>query len=162
MMLVGCTAAASAQSAPVPKDTSSDNPRAVMPERPTVATHAFTVAPAYLEIETGGERDQFSPGSTGLGFPTVFKIGLAEHAQLSIGASLAKPHGVSIGVGDISVGIKYRLVDEAPIVGAFAILPSIKAPTGDDNLGRGTGTTDVSILAISSHKFGNYSMDLNV
>jgi hypothetical protein len=38
----------------------------------------------------------------------------------------------------------------------------VKAPTGNEDLGRGTGTTDVSILAISSHKFGDYSMDLNV
>ena len=133
-----------------------------MPERPTVATHAFTVAPGYLEIETGAERDQLDPRTTGLGFPTVFKIGLADRAQLSINAPVTKAPGMSTGIGDLSAGIKYRLVDDAPLVGAFAILPSIKAPTGDDNAGRGTGTTDVSIVAISSHKFGDYSMDLNV
>ena len=161
--LIACgTSVASAQATPAAKDTSSDNPRSVMPERPTVATHAFTVSPGYLEIETGAERDQFDARTLGLGIPTVLKIGLADHAQLSINAPYTKPPGISAGIGDFSVGVKYRFVDDAPIVGAFALLPSIKAPTGDDNLGRGTGTTDLSILAISSHKFGDYSMDLNV
>jgi hypothetical protein len=138
------------------------NPREVMPERPTVATHAFTVASGYLEIETGGERDHIAPGMNGLSFPTVFKIGLAKRAQLSVNVPFTKTPGLSTGIGDVSVGIKYRIVDDAPLLGAFAILPSIKAPTGDDQLGRGTGTTDVSILAISSHKFGDVSLDLNV
>src|SRR5689334_22755332 len=106
-LLIACGADfASGQSTPA-KDTSS-NPRAVQPERPTVATHAFTVRPGYLEIETGGERDQFSPGETGLGFPTVFKIGLAERAQLSINVPVTKQPGGSAGIGDFSVGIKYR------------------------------------------------------
>jgi len=163
-LLLCCATVVSAQSAPVPKDTASDNnnPRAVQPERPTVATHAFTVSPGYLEIETGGEHDQFAPSVDGFGIPTVLKIGLASRAQLTINAPVTKPPGASAGIGDFSAGIKYRFVDDAPLLGAFALLPSIKAPTGDDNVGRGTGTTDVSILAISSHKFGDYSMDLNV
>ena len=33
--------------------TTPVDPRQVQPERPTVATHAGTVAPGYLEIETG-------------------------------------------------------------------------------------------------------------
>jgi len=136
--------------------------RAVMPERPTVATHAFTVASGYLEIETGGERDHFAPSTNGLSFPTVFKIGLAKRAQLGVDVPFTKTPGLSTGIGDVSVGIKYRIVDDAPLLGAFAILPAIKAPTGDDQLGRGTGTTDVSVLAISSHRFGDLSMDLNV
>jgi len=34
------------------------DPRAVRPERPTVATHAWTVEPRYLELETGIEWDR--------------------------------------------------------------------------------------------------------
>lgn len=152
---------ASAQTTPS-KDTSSDNPRAVQPERPTVATHAFTVAPGYLEIEAGGERDQITSALTNVGFPVVLKIGLADRAQLSINLPLVDPPFAKTGIGDVSVGIKYRVVDDAPVVGALAFLPSVKAPTGSDVDLRGTGTTDVSLLAISSHKFGDYSMDVNV
>jgi hypothetical protein len=142
------------------KDTVA-NPREVMPERPTVATHAFTVAPGYLEIETGGERDHFGPGANGLGFPTVFKIGLAERAQLGIRVPITKAPGGSAGIGDVGIGVKYRIVDDASLLGAFALLPSVKVPSGSETLGRGTNTTDYSILAISSHKFGDFEVDLN-
>ena len=37
--------------------TTPVDPRQVQPERPTVATHAGTVAPGYLEIETGVESE---------------------------------------------------------------------------------------------------------
>jgi hypothetical protein len=155
LILVAVAAAAVAQT-----DTSS-NPRAVMPERPTVATHAFTVAPGYVEIETGAERDRFGPSANALVFPTVVKVGLGTRAQLDIDLPVVKSPGSSIGIGDVGVGVKYRIVDDAPLLGAVAVVPSIKAPTGDDNLGRGSGTTDVSIVAISSHKFGDFSIDLN-
>jgi hypothetical protein len=139
----------------------SSNPRAVQPERPTVATHAFTVAPGYLEIETGVERDHLSSGANSLSAPTVVKIGLASRAQLGIDIPAVKAPGMPAGIGDVSVGIKYRVADDAPILGAFALLPSMKAPTGDEDLSRGTGTTDFSILAISSHRVGEFSIDLN-
>ncbi len=35
------------------------DPHAVQPERPTVATHAYTVAPGWVEIEAGVELDRY-------------------------------------------------------------------------------------------------------
>ena len=137
------------------------DPRAVQPERPTVATHAGTVAPGYLEIETGIERDRFDTGGVGYGAPTVFKIGIAKRAQLSIGTPLNGPTPGNLGVGDMSIGVKWRLVQDAPIVGDFALLPSNKFASGSSRRGTGTGTTDQSLLAISSHKFGDVSIDIN-
>src|SRR5690348_16334744 len=77
---------ASAQTDPKaqPDPNAQTDPRAVMPERPTVATHAYTVAPGYLEIETGGQWDRYDAGLHGFGVPTVLKFGLASHAQLSV------------------------------------------------------------------------------
>lgn len=60
------------------------DPRAVQPERPTVATHAGTVAPGWLEIEAGVERDRFAGSPATFSTPIVFKLGVAERAQLSI------------------------------------------------------------------------------
>src|ERR1041385_143570 len=37
----------------------------------------------------------------------------------------------------------------------------IKLPTGSSSAGRGTGTTDVSLLLLSSHQLGGVAMDLN-
>jgi hypothetical protein len=57
--------------------------------------------------------------------------------------------------------VKWRLVDDAPIVGAVAFLPAIKLPTGSTTKGTGSGTTDATLLAISSHKFGDFALDIN-
>jgi hypothetical protein len=139
---------------------SSKDPHAAQPERPTVATHAGTVAPGWLEIETGAERDQIDPNSTALSTPTVFKIGLAPRVQLSLYGTVVRPPGGSAGLGDAAVGVKWRLVDDAPVLGDFAVLPAIKFPTGSAETG--TTTTDASLLLISSHQFGDVAMDLNV
>jgi hypothetical protein len=137
------------------------NPHAVQPERPTVATHAHTVAPGWFEIETGLERDQLAPGLS-IGTPTTLKLGLGSHTQLSIWGSVPRPDSSGFGPGDLFAGVKWRLLDDAPVFGDFAILPAIKFPTGSTGAGRGTGTTDGSLLLISSHDFSGVSMDVNV
>jgi hypothetical protein len=144
---------------PTPPDTQPD-PRQVQPERPTVATHAGTVAVGYLEIEAGVERDQFTHSTSTLAAPIVFKLGVGTHAQLSVFTPFANTDAGS-GVGDLAVGVKWRILDDAPIVGDFAILPSIKAPTGSIDRGTGTNTTDASFLLISSHDLNGVAMDIN-
>lgn len=126
-----------------------------------MATHAGTVAPGWLEIETGVEHDRFSAAVATAFTPTVFKIGVASNVQMSIFGSVVHDSG-STGIGDLSVGFKWRILDDAPVVGDFALLPAVKFPTGSSDKGMGTGTTDASILLISSHDFGPISMDINV
>jgi hypothetical protein len=158
--LVAAIGLASALDAQQP-DSATD-PHAVQPERPTVATHAGTVAPGWLEIEAGVERDRFAPASVGVSTPVVLKFGAASHVQLSVfGATVSPPHA-TLGMGDAGVGLKWRLADGAPLAGDFAIFPAVKFPTGSPTAGTGTGTTDGSILLISSHDFGGVAMDLNV
>lgn len=57
-------------------DSSAKDPHEVQPERPTVATHAGTVAPGWVEIEVGVERDHYSNGDNTLSFPANVKIGV--------------------------------------------------------------------------------------
>ncbi len=137
----------------------ASDPHAVRPERPTVATHAGTVAAGWLEIETGFEHDRFPSISTAL-TPTVFKFGLASHLQLGVFGSVVHDP-VTTGLGDVGAGVKWRLLDDAPLLGDFAVLPAVKFPTGDASKGTGTGTTDASFLLISSHSLGAVSMDIN-
>lgn len=140
------------------------DPHAVQPERPTVATHAFTVAPAWVELEFGGERDAVA-GGTLVSTPATVKIGLAPRAQLGLVFDSFHPSAGAPGapaIGDATVDVKLRFVDDAPVVGAFAVLPSLKLPTGSVARGSGTGTTDAGLLLISSHRFGAYSLDVNV
>lgn len=135
--------------------------RTAQPERPTVATHAGTVAPGYLEIEAGIERDRIG-GTTSYVAPTVFKFGVGSHAQMSLFGGLSSPAQSGTGVGDFGIGLKWRLVDDAPVLADFAVFPSAKFPTGSVDRGRGTGTTDVGLLLISSRQIGTVAIDLNV
>ncbi len=146
------------QAGPTAPDSARD-PRAVQPERPTVATHAGTVAPGWLEIETGVERDQVDPHATALGVPTVFKLGLTSHVQLGIFANASRAPGRSPTLDDVAIGAKWRLTDDAPVIGDFALLPVVKFPLRSSD--GAAGTTDLSLVAISSHQFGRIAMDLN-
>jgi hypothetical protein len=135
------------------------DPRAAMPERPTVATHAWTVAPRYVELETGVEWDRNADATYTFSTPTIVKIGVGPRAQLGLQANVNAASNTSLGVGDAGVVLKYRLADDLPALGAFAVLPGIKFPAGSG--AHGTGTTDASLVLISSHRIGEVALDIN-
>ena len=148
---------------PAPGLAQVSDPHEAQPERPSVATHAGTVAPGWVEIEAGAEIDRYADRSQGGSIPMVFKLGLAPRLQLTVQTPTVRPpHQTTTGFGDVSARVKWRLVDGAPVVGDFALLPSIKFPSGSANSGTGTGTTDFGVVFISSHAFGSVAMDLNV
>ena len=143
---------------PAPAD-----PHAAQPERPTVATHAGTVAPGWVEIETGVERDHLHGAHTFF-TPTVLKLGVAAHVQLELASSFVHLSGTTpdySGIGDVSAALKWRAIEHAPVLGDFALQPSLKLPSGSALHGSGTGTTDVGLLLISSHDLGEYALDIN-
>jgi hypothetical protein len=139
-----------------------NDPRSVQPERPTVATHAHTVAPGYVELEAGTQGDRLARDARAYGAPIVWKIGLASHVQVNIATpAVFSTSDRSSGAGDVGIGVKWRLLDHHPLLGDFAVLPAVKLPTGSTRRGTGTGSTDVGFMAISSHTFGPVAMDLN-
>ena len=147
------------------KDSSATpaDPHAAQPERPTVATHAGTVAPGWVEIETGVEHDDLH-GARTFFTPTVLKFGLAPRVQLELASSFVHLSGNDpdySGIGDASAALKWRIVEKAPVIGDFAVQPSLKLPSGSSQHGTGTGTTDVGLLLISSHDWGDYALDIN-
>jgi hypothetical protein len=140
------------------------DPHAVQPERPTVATHAGTVAPGWVELETGVELDHLDVARA-LTTPTTLKIGLALRLQLSLVESFVRTSGdapARSGLGDATLGLKWRVAEHLPILGDFAVLPSIKLPTGSVRQRTGTGTTDAGLLLISSHELGRVAVDVNL
>jgi hypothetical protein len=138
------------------------NPHDAQPERPTVATHAGTVAPGWFELEFGFERDRVGPGLSSLSTPTLFKFGVAPRVQFDVTLTTVRPPGSrSAAVGDGGVGVKWRIADDLPVLGDFAVQPSIKLPTGSVTRATGTGTTDASLLLISSHVIGPVALDVN-
>jgi hypothetical protein len=131
------------------------NPRAAQPERPTVATHAGTVAAGFLELEAGVELSRPSNQSRAVALPALLKFGIAPRVQLSLTLPLVAPPGSPLGAGDAGLGLKVGLGR------GFAVFPSIKFPTGSGTKGRGTGTTDGALLLIWSRALGPVAMDLN-
>jgi len=146
-----------------PKDSTARDPHAVQPERPTVATHAGTVARGWIELEEGAEWDKAPDGTRTFLAATNLKIGLGSRAQLNLLFNLIKeqlPPGGIFQMGDLTIGLKYRIADNDRVLGDFALLPAVKLPTGA--LSAGTGTTDFSLLLISSRQIGPVALDLNV
>lgn len=139
----------------------SINPRAALPERPTVATHAYTIAPGYIEIETG-VQDARPANASQFVAPVVVKIGVIPRLQLEIqgGYSRASVPGATVsGVMDLAFALKQRVLDDAPILHDFSLQAAVKFPTGSTNVT--TTTTDASILLISSRPIGAGELDLN-
>jgi hypothetical protein len=156
-LLLGIAATLTAQSP-------ARDPQLVQPERPTIATHAGTVARGWIELEEGGEWDKAPDGGRSFFAPTNLKIGLAANAQLNILFNLIHDRLIRNGkvtASDVTIGVKYRIVEDDRILGDFAFLPAIKLPTATEGEG-GTGTTDFSLLFISSRQLGPVAMDLNV
>ncbi len=145
-------------------DSATTDPHAVQPERPTIATHAHTVAPGWVEIECGMECDLHGDDPAGLVAPLQTKIGLRSHVQLSLNTPWQRPEegpGSGSGLSDVSAAVKWRLLDEVPVLGDFAIQPAWKLPSGSAARGTGTGTMDGTLLLISSNVIGPVSLDIN-
>src|SRR5919201_3883604 len=89
-------------------DSTVRDPHAVQPERPTIATHAGTVARGWIELEEGGEWDRFDDGTRGFVAPTNLKIGLASRAQLNVLVNLVRDRRTNAPLlfGDLAIGVK--------------------------------------------------------
>ena len=151
-------------SAEAADSTAVADPHAVQPERPTLATHAHTVAPGWVEIEAGIEHDRFADRAQIESAVSTIKLGLSRRTQLGVTTSVLRDPtdaAHTSGLGDLSLALKWRLLDAAPWLGDFALLPVFKLPTGSSAHGAGTGTTDASLYLVSSHSFGHVSLDLN-
>lgn len=136
------------------------DPHTVQPERPSVATHAGTVAPGWIELEMGTTFARGGDDARGTGVPMVAKIGLAPRFQLAIGGAFVAPADGEAGVGDLNVAVKWRFAESAAL-GRLAFMPNVKLPTGSQEDGTGVDTTDGGLLLIWSRSLGAVSLDLN-
>jgi len=114
----------------------AQSPRAANPERPTVATHAYAVAPGYVEVEQGIS----ARGSTSLSAVTSWdvnvKIGIAPHIQLGIFGPAYLRTGAGHGIGDWGAALMMR-TDLSAV--AVAVVPTLTVPTGNEHSGLGAG-----------------------
>ena len=124
------------------------SPRDANPERPTFATHAYAVAPGYVELEQGVR----SQGVAELGDVTAWdynlKIGLVPRVQLALFGTGLVHTAAGSGLGDVGTTLKVsgRLSTRT----TAALAASISFPTGDASAGRGAGRTERGIIAVAS------------
>lgn len=159
LLLIGVAVAA----ARAPAQEATD-PHDAQPERPTVATHAYTVWPGWTEVEAGIELDRFDAGVHAFSTPVALKVGLVPRVQLEISDAWVRNTSVGPareGGGDLTLAVKWRIADSLPVLGSFAVLPGLKLPTGSVSDGLGTGSTDARITLISSHQLGPVELDIN-
>jgi hypothetical protein len=105
------------------------NPHYAQPERPSVATHAWTVAPGWIEIEAGTEFDRYDDHAHGETVPLAAKIGLTRRTQLELQTPIVHSRGLHVAAGDLLVGVKWRAVEHAPVIARSQCLrPSSSQP----------------------------------
>jgi hypothetical protein len=141
------------------------DPREAQPERPTVATHAYAVAPGVFEVEAGFQDQREGALGTRLSVPLLLKIGLVRNLQLDLAPGWLRDSattGSGEGLTDLLVGVKWRLTDAAPVINDFALQVGVSLPTGSAQSGRGSGEPAIGLLVISSRTIGPVSLDINV
>lgn len=140
--------------------TVAQSPRAANPERPTVATHAYAVAPGYIEVEQGISAHGSASLSEATSWDVNIKIGIAPSLQLGIFGPGYSRNGAGHGVGDWGVALKLR-TDVSNRV-ALAGVPAVSFPTGKEQLGLGAGRVLGQLpLVLSANGPAGVHADLN-
>jgi hypothetical protein len=115
-------------------------------------------------MEAGFLQQSPDSASSQFGVPALFKVGLGSRLQLDVGLGWirnASGGDAQSGVTDLIVGVKWRLLDNAPVLGAFAFQPTVSLPTGSAERGTGAGTTSLNLLLASSRSIRGVSLDIN-
>lgn len=115
----------------------AQSPRAANPERPTVATHAYAVAPGYIEIEQGISARGPTSLAQATSWDVNLKIGIDRHVQLGLFGPAYARSGAGHGIGDWGLALKLRTDVSRQV--AVAAVPTLTVPTGSERLGLGAG-----------------------
>jgi len=96
-------------------------------------------------------------GVTGSGSAPGVELhfGISDRVELDVASSRAfstlPGSGTRRGYGDTTLGVKYRLVDEADGIPMVSLVPKLTLPTGDATRGLGNGGTR-ALLGIAAQK----------
>ena len=133
---------------PTVRPSDCQSPRAANPERPTVATHAYTVAPGHAELEQGARAFGVGGLRDGTAWDFNLKLGLVDGLQFGVfGTGYLRTSG-GTGVGDLGGSLKWgrALTGRS----AVAVVPAVTVPTGDEGRGLGAGRALGSLVGVYS------------
>src|SRR6059058_3229221 len=105
----------------------SQSARDANPERPTFATHAYAVAPGYVELEQGLAARGVGSLREETSWDVNLKLGVSRHVQAALFGPLYTRGGGGGGVGDLGLALKLRT--DVSSRAALAIVSSVTAPT---------------------------------
>ena len=126
------------------------------PNRPTVTNTADTTQRGVLEIEDG-----IAAGGTLQELQGLLKFGATRDLELRLGNNTFQ-HDASVhstGVGDTTLGAKYRFLHQTARVPVMSVAYTAKVPTASDDLGSGQVDHQLSFLA--GKDFGQSRFDFN-
>lgn len=134
--------------------------------RPLVIDDVAPVAAGHVEIEAGFSHARPRGGGRVQSAPSVgFAYGVLE--RLEVGLAIQRVNHAERGAAplrgfeDLHVNAKYKFVDEAPLLPAFAAAFDLKLPTANRSKGRSTGKTDETLLLIASKSFAPLALHSN-
>ena len=130
--------------------------------RPLNVDDADPVAPGQFEIEVGGAFDRDAGDRNGelvfgwtygvwpgleAGVGASARRGRWEETDETSGTSAAREES---GFGDITLGLKWRVIESCPLGARHALALSLKLPTAEESKGLGSGKTDYDATWIAS------------
>lgn len=125
-----------------------------------MATHAYTVAPGYAELEQGARAFGVEGVREATAWDFNLKIGVRRGVQLGVFGPAYLRTSAGVGVGDLGVAIKFaRAVSSRT---AIAVVPAVSFPTGDARRGLGAGRALASAIGVVSGDLPEaFHFDLN-
>src|SRR2546428_838766 len=123
---------------------------AANPERPSVATHAYTVAPGYMELEQGVRAQGFGNFRDQTSWEFNLKIGVARPVQLCLFGTGYNRTGEGNGVGDVGVALKLRR--DLSSTHTVALVPAVTLVVdGGGVVGLGPSGRDQLFLGVTTN-----------
>jgi hypothetical protein len=145
----------------------AQEPTAVDPDRPNVSTSARTVPPGAVQIETGAlyfsERMAGAPAERQFAWEATVRVGLLPALEIRIDGDpfvWQRNDEEVTGLGDLTLSVKWRLLEAAGLMPAVALLPFVKVPVARTPIG--TQRVDGGVRGLFS--FGlpsSWSIDAN-
>ena len=156
MRVVAFVTVAAAVGSPV----AAQSPRSANPERPTFATHAYAVAPGYVELEQGLAARGVGSLREQTSWDVNLKLGLSRHLQAALFGPLYARGAGGGGVGDLGLALKLRT--DVSSRAALAIVSSLTAPTGSVSRDLGAGRALGALVGVVSADLpGGLHFDVN-
>ena len=126
----------------------AQSPRAANPERPTFATHAYSVAPGYAEVEQGLSARGVRSLREQTSWDVNLKLGVSRHAQVALFGPLYTRQTAGGGMGDLGLALKLRT--DVSSQAAVALVSTVTAPTGSESRGLGAGRALGGVIGVLS------------